>query len=422
MKQSLFNHMTELPDGSFGLYNFLSGNYFRMNFFTRDYYDHPELYGREHPFVAKLIQKGFLTDYDELAYLKHRVAHDCGNTKELQLTICPTLQCNFSCSYCYETPRSGKMSEETQDAVVEFARRMLELYDPKKLSVVWYGGEPLLEKGIIEHLSMKLIQLAEEKGIRYKAYIITNGYFLTSDCSALFESCRICNAQITLDGPDAESHDRTRHLCSGAGTFDQIIHNLREFKGNCTFDIRCNVHKDNADSYPAMEERLLKIAKETGKEISVYAGHMDAHKDYADQEIGMKEYTAFKRKTMKKIGKVQYRGPVCMVPKLLEYVIDECGNLCKCLEDVGEDRQVIGNVRDFNPNDPCTGHMDRLTACFEYAWPGDDEECMSCPVLPVCMGGCPKRRQSGTKQCSGFKYALDEYVAEIGKELMNRDG
>ncbi len=377
-------------------------------------------YGEQHPYVAMLKKKGFLVDYDELAYLRERVWHECGNTNEVQLTICTTLQCNFACPYCYETARPGKMTSEIQEVVLVYAKRLIDTFFPKQLSIVWYGGEPLLEKGIIEDLSAKLIRLAQENNCTFKAFIITNGYYLTEDCEVLFETCRIKKAQITLDGPDA-AHDKTRCLRNGSGTFDRIINNIKSFKGDCLFNIRCNVSKDNAKYYAQLEEMLLTWAEEAGREIGVYAGHMDAHKEYVRQEMTAKEYVDFKKQTMKKVGKLDYNGPVCTVPKRTEYTIDERGNLYKCLEAVGDDNSVISNVSDFDPNDPASGKMDLLSRYFELAWPGNDAECMSCPALPVCMGGCPQKRLTTGKQCRGYKYVLDEYVEAVGKELTDRD-
>ena len=421
MKQSMFNHITELPDGSYGVYNFFSGEFARMNCFTRDYYDHPEAYGADHPEVMKLAKMGILVDYNELDYLRSRVRLECGNSHTVQLTICPTLQCNFSCPYCYETARRGKMDQETQEAVLAFADRMLKMLTPHKLSIVWYGGEPLLEKEIIRSLSERLIRLSEDHHIKYGAFIITNGYNLTPDCEELFRTCRIKGAQITLDGPDAATHDRTRHLRSGKGTFERIVDNIRNFHGDCYFNIRCNVHKDNAQGYTQLEDELHAMDKKEGKRIFVYAGLMDGQKDYYDQAFTTEEYVDFRKHTLKKIGIFQYKGPVCSVPKQAEYVIDERGNLYKCLEDVGVETCVIGEVKDFDPNMPSTGRMDLLSGCFEQAWPGEDSECMACTVLPICMGGCPHKRMTVGKHCSPVRYALDEYVTAVGKELLTRD-
>ena len=64
------------------------------------------------------------------------------NSSDMALTILPTRGCNFGCIYCYEQDRPNiAMSEQTEDAIVRFVKSNSNL---KRLSVVWYGGEPLL--------------------------------------------------------------------------------------------------------------------------------------------------------------------------------------------------------------------------------------------------------------------------------------
>ena len=58
------------------------------------------------------------------------------------LYICPTMNCNFSCSYCFEvgSKRKINMTEDVEDAIVRFLVKNKE----KKISIIWFGGEPLL--------------------------------------------------------------------------------------------------------------------------------------------------------------------------------------------------------------------------------------------------------------------------------------
>ena len=421
MKQSRFNHIAPIGDGGYGLYNFYTGKYVYLSFLTRDYYDHPELYPASHPQIQKLKEDGFLVDYDELTYLESMVRLDCGRSDIVRFSICPTLSCNFACPYCYETARSGKMTPQVQEDVIRFAEKLIRINHARWLHIYWYGGEPLLCPDVIRSLSGRLISLCEEKGINYSANIITNGYLLNGETARMFDACRIRSIQITLDGPDAEVHNRTRHLRGGGGTFDQILENIRNFPGSSRMDVRCNVQKDNMPGYTELERKLEKIRQETGKDISVYGARMESHGDCGDRELPLEEFLEFKKKTMKEITRFCFHGPVCTVPQISDFIVDERGNLFKCLESAGVEEDVIGNVRDFDPRNPATGNMDNLTKCLSAAWPGEDEECMNCPALPACMGGCPHHRMHQGKQCRGYKYALDEYVIELGKELLRRD-
>ena len=39
------------------------------------------------------------------------------SSRRLQLILMPTEQCNFRCTYCYESFSNGRMSQEVQDGV-----------------------------------------------------------------------------------------------------------------------------------------------------------------------------------------------------------------------------------------------------------------------------------------------------------------
>ena len=420
MKQSMFNHTAAMSNGGCVIYNFYTGQAMLFNIFSRDYYEHFELYKKDHPMIQKLVEKGFLVEDDEIEDLKKRVLEDREDAENVVLTICPTLRCNFACPYCFETPRSGRMSEEVQENIVSFVKRILELGHTKSLNIMWYGGEPLLEMKIIESLSQKLIALCEDMKVKYRAAIITNGYLLTPDKAAIFEKCKIRYAQITLDGPNAEMNDKTRHLINGSGTYERILENIRNFKGRTTLKIRCNVHKENADQYPQLEKLFEDISKETGQEIMLRAGHMDGHGDYEDKAFSIAEYADFYKKNKSNFKLLHYEGPRCTYPKEYDFVIDEQGNLCKCLESVNHDDEIVGNVKDYDSKDDSSYFAEKMDACRALAWPEGDEECLSCKLLPVCLGGCPRKRRMSEKQCSGYKFALDEYVLAIGKEMATR--
>lgn len=91
------------------------------------------------------------------------------------------------------------------------AARMLDASRAKRLTVTWFGGEPLIATDVIEALSPRLISLAEERGCDYKAWVFTNGYLLDEDVVDLLLRCRVTNIHIPLDGVGA-TNDATRRL------------------------------------------------------------------------------------------------------------------------------------------------------------------------------------------------------------------
>ena len=216
---------------------------------------------------------GFLVedtqDDDLFNILKMRrlTADYAGNT--LLLTIAPTRACNFACPYCYEENRETKfMTEETEDKIVEFIRKRQSM---QNVSIVWYGGEPLLAFDRIRRLNKKIMEL----GRNVQAQMITNGYRLTEEVIAAFDELHMKMIQVTLDG-SRETHDGRRFLIGGGKTFDTIVSNLdrlmaSEWDGFVS--LRVNVDttnsKDFIDVYNFIRERY---PDKYGKHISVYPG------------------------------------------------------------------------------------------------------------------------------------------------------
>lgn len=88
--------------------------------------------------------------------------------------------------------------------------------------ISFYGGEPLLETGLIR----EVIDLARREGPRddYRFIVDTNGTRLDTETVALLVAERI-DLQISLDGP-AELHDRHRRYRGGGPTHADILAGL----------------------------------------------------------------------------------------------------------------------------------------------------------------------------------------------------
>ena len=55
---------------------------------------------------------------------------------EYHLTINTTLNCNFSCWYCFESHHVSKMTEETKKAIIEFVRKIIQEKKSKSLDLI----------------------------------------------------------------------------------------------------------------------------------------------------------------------------------------------------------------------------------------------------------------------------------------------
>ena len=72
------------------------------------------------------------------------------DTEQLRVTVLTTLQCNFACDYCFQgdhgdyNKHADRMSLDDSAQVAAWIEQRLDELKPKKLTITFFGGEPLL--------------------------------------------------------------------------------------------------------------------------------------------------------------------------------------------------------------------------------------------------------------------------------------
>ena len=252
-KLSKYTHLTELKD-SIALYNSYTENIAQI----KDKQKFQEFFSdfSKYPNFESLYQDGFIVkkNTDETRMANAKFLKKWAN-KDLMLTLLPSLECNFRCSYCYENFEDRKFSDQNVKDIELFVKKNISNYS--KINIGWFGGEPLLEVDTINELSQRLIEICRFFKKTYSANMTTNGYFLTPTIFKQMLSNKIYSYQITLDGL-AKTHNQYRMIKDKeqGDTFDVIINNLREIKKvkSKFFNIivRTNVTKeifDNLENY-----------------------------------------------------------------------------------------------------------------------------------------------------------------------------
>ncbi len=359
-------------------------------------------------------------DVDEIAELKTDMFRDRYRTDELHLTVAPTLDCNFRCDYCYEDHLRVTMSREVQDALV----RRVEEQAPRirTLTTTWFGGEPTLPAAwrVVERLSAAFLEVTERHGIDYKASLVTNGYLLDRKRAEGLEALKIREVQFTVDGPP-EIHDARRLLAGGQGTFWRIVENLEKGHDLAQFQLRINVDRRNAGA--ALDVVAILAERGIARKVRPYLAQVTfagsacgniqescfSSEDFAATEVGL--YREALRKGLP-LSRYPFRipGAFCTVDRVNAYVVSPSGAVFKCWHQVTSGPELaVGHLLDGEQPFHRTNEVRWL------AWdPLDKEECPSCPVLPLCHGGCPfealKRADSPRGACEHYKFHLDQIL------------
>lgn len=377
-------------------------------------------------FYNELYKAGFLIDNDlnEKEVLKYRLQKSRYSKEEMSLTIAPTMGCNFSCVYCYqrqgEEKNSGLMEERIQDAIINFVK--VKLSGCKRLTVLWYGGEPLLGFEIIQKLSYKLMDICEKMNVKYEASIITNGYLLDRFSPYEFQKMKINDMQITLDG-GKEAHDKRRMLKSKGGTFDRIIENIQKYNKFLNISVRINVDKENEKGiYQLINEfESRKIDK-----VSLYVAPVTNSENPNDPNcFKCQEFAGIFKKFEKRVENSGMKGSrkeiigcshYCDADFENAYVIDNIGDIYKCWSDIGNQTWCVGNILNEKQKNP---HVYYTYMTYD---PTEDNECTECKMLPLCMGGCPHYRVHNIDRCSTYRYILDDVILrKYSEKILSED-
>lgn len=409
---SRYNHLCHLQSSEdYLLYNFLTGALLRVNPDTASRLKDINLLTDDEK--ALLFENGFLVDnFDEIKYLKYGNKITCTDREMLSILIAPTMACNFRCPYCFEHHGQGMMQEDVQGAIISFIEEHLTRNQNRQLFVYWFGGEPLLGINIIERMSARILEIADRLGVRYTSAMSTNGYYLTEKNLAVLERCRLSRIQITLDGM-REMHDRTRVLANGEGSFDVIVGNLRRAKTTIPIHIRSNLTRENVVEFAALKRLIREIREANHLDISLYGAHMSVYnfnnENVDDLELSIEEYSnALKENNM--FGgskKSACKFAFCTAAKVHSFCFDEKGNIYKCWNDIGNPAFAYDNVFSANRN----GISFLNNNALDFLAESFPDECVDCLVLPLCMGGCIKKRVvEDRKSCSPVKFNLEGYI------------
>ena len=149
-----------------------------------------------------------------------------------------TRSCNLACKHCraeaHLDPYPGEFSTAEAKALID---TFPETGNP---IIIFTGGEPLLRPDIFE-----LASYANGKGLR--CVMAPNGTLITPTAARKMRESGIQRCSISIDGPEAESHDAFRGV---AGSFDASLRGIGFLKDEgIEFQLNTTVTKGNLDQF-----------------------------------------------------------------------------------------------------------------------------------------------------------------------------
>lgn len=343
----------------------------------------------------KFREWGFIVDssIDEVDILRYRNRNEVFVNRDYMLVLNPTLDCNFKCWYCYQTHSKGQMDKNMIEKVKKHITYMIKEKHVDSFRLSWFGGEPLLcFSEIVYPISMHTKRLCEEHNIPFYCDATTNGYKIDDAMVAKMWEIGMSRLQITLDG-DAARHNKVRNE-NGEPSFDRIIHNIEMLCEKIdTIQIILRINYDNQTLHICDLESVFKLFKDKHrKNISV-----DFQKVWQSfSETNETNENILRKKlydTCCELGFNQLGGSgvfkvgqthKCYVDKLYHAEINFDGKVYRCTARDYSDKYVMGELLE-------TGEIKwkESKMAIRYGKAAfDNEQCIVCKYLPLCMGPC----------------------------------
>ncbi len=302
--------------------------------------------------------------------------------------------CNMRCKYCYGDGGSyadkGTMSYETAKAAIDFLFEQTN--DDKDLSVTFFGGEPLMNFGLIQKITEYIRVL--EKNMNKKCYLnmTSNATLLSEEIISFCEKNRIA-VQISIDG-NKRVQNTNRYFVNQKGSYDCVLDKTKKWRDKECVSCRATVTACSlniTDSFyhlDALGFRSIMFAPaENLLSDKEYEELDQQYLDYLDEFERLVKTGDYKRArkaklimgALPKIEKSGIRSLACGVGRNM-YAIDINGDVYPCQRFVNNKEYCLGNIfeRKFKQAD-----------FLESIHISAHSQCKNCWVKNLCLGNCP---------------------------------
>lgn len=384
-----------------------------------------------------LTSQGLLVENeaaDEQVFAETRERLKSAISLEL-LYLLVTDGCNLRCVYCFEeTPlltgrfRPTQMTEETVVRTLDLFANMAAQYgNPEKKKVVHlYGGEPLVNRKAV----YKAISYTEELKARgvlpntCHIAIVTNGVLLNEEDARLFAAHNV-TVGLSIDGPASITDLYRIPKRSGVRVTERITAAFRLLKHHgVSVGLSITLTPDAITHFDEFLDFLTsgEFREVDGVSLNLlhFTPNITLSNDYyrAAVECQIKAFGWFRdiglyeERVMRKVRAFVDQAPMYADCGVVGYqlVIAPDGRIGVCQDFVKPRAYFPRSVYDAEHHNL----LETLFTDWRDRSPFFMPQCMDCPALGICGGGCPASAELKT----GNRYNLDERACRHSKQIL----
>ncbi|HHT72238.1 MAG TPA: anaerobic sulfatase maturase [Firmicutes bacterium] len=350
--------------------------------------------------------------------------------------------CNLHCEYCFYLHKKDFFPDsahfQMSDIVLErFIKEYIHSQPGPVVPFAWQGGEPTL-MGL--DFFRKVVRLQKEyipEGWHYTNSLQTNGTLIDHEWARFLKEEGFL-VGISLDGPEPV-HDMYRKDRSGLGTWGRVVEGFRTLQRyGVSVNVLCVVNRENG----ARPKELYQFLKELGAEYVQFIPLVEwlengevSHRSLTGPLYGKFLIEIFNEWVQADLGQVFVQifetvlsvaaglpGGLCVfLPECgRQLVMEHNGDLYGCDHFVAPEYR-LGNILEAPLLDLVNSKAQLEFGREKASLPA---ECLECPVVSLCNGGCPKNRHRGEEGlglnwlCAGYKQFFI-YVAPFARVILH---
>lgn len=362
--------------------------------------------------VHELIKYKILTqapneDERVLQYVRDRVPQPCTNVCYMVLSE----QCNLACKYCFlgnndSQKRQSFLSENMSIATAEkgihfFIRQIKESgldTDLNKPVLIFYGGEPLINFTVLEYIACRINELRKDEICiqNLEMSVITNGLLLNESRIKRLHELGVAIA-ISIDG-FTEQANSMRVDINDASVFSRILNKLqvcKELGVNISLSVTLSEEtiKNTTDIIKLIETYGVKafgfnIMMSSAAFVLPQSYNEAAAQFIIDEFRELRTRGIYEDRMMRKLkafSTAQVYFSDCAATSGGQVVIAPNGKVGICHGCLHNKQYFIAHIDDDN----FIASKDKVFIEWSQLTPVNHEECLDCPALGICGGGCP---------------------------------
>lgn len=302
-------------------------------------------------------------------------------------------KCNLNCRYCFA---EGGEYKDSGIMTFEIAQKAIDQFQcndtGKPQYIVFFGGEPLLNFGLIKRI-VDYCEKREKEGKSKILFSITTNATLITDEVAEYFSAHNIHPHISIDG-DKKTNDANRFNSAGKGSYNSIVEGLNKLHNKEHASARGTLTNAGADVNEAVQH-LLKLGFGyvfmapafnllDSEHLSII---LESYRKLYDAFRGLiieKRYEECRKiqniyKLLKLINSAQVRNKFCGAG-INEVAIDINGDVYPCHRFIGQKEFIMGNIDNTYKKNMGVEFKKRLNK--------KEDLCEDCIAKGICGGGC----------------------------------